>query len=202
MVLARARRSLPGLENRPAATIPDILRITIPPSAGMTVFNACAKPVLSQLLLVRECQGAQTGVWTRSWRRPSKARSVLVVNASHVAGRSGHLLQIHTARRGLNPSMLGIRPSMARSLHADSLAAWRSWANRNDRRPSGSLTDPFCLEPGDKLFLGVRALHGVERATEQLWVVDLVAAARYTITRVKQGESRSPFRLTRERVTT
>ena len=92
MVLARARRSLPGLVNRSTVTIPDVLRIATPPRTGMTVPNACTKPILHQLLLVGECPRAQTGVWARTGHRPSKTRSVLVVHASHVAGRSRHLL--------------------------------------------------------------------------------------------------------------
>ena len=92
MAFARARRSLPSLVNRSIVTVPDVLRIATSPNTGMAVLNACTKPVLNQLFPVGERPGAQAGVRARPVRLPSKTRSVLVVYASHVAGRSRHLL--------------------------------------------------------------------------------------------------------------
>ena len=120
MVLTGARRSLPGLVNSSIVTIPDVFRIVPLPSAGMAVLNAFTKPTLNKQLLVGEFPGAQTGVRARSGYAPGKARSILVVHATHVARRTGNPWQIHALRRGLNPSMFGIRPLMTRFPHVNS----------------------------------------------------------------------------------
>ena len=119
MILAGARRSLSGLINRSIVTIPNVLRKSTPPGTGMAIPDACTKPSLDQSLAVGQRLVTETGVRARTRHRPSKTRSVLMIHAPHVTGRSLHLLQIHVWRWCLNLSMLGVRPS-ARFLHVGS----------------------------------------------------------------------------------
>ena len=117
MIFARTWRALPSLVNCLATAIPNVLRKTTVPSAGVAISNRVAKPSQDNPVLLCQASGTYTGIRSMPRDRASHARLILVIDTSDISAGLSNLFQICLGGYRLNPSGLVVRSLVARFSH-------------------------------------------------------------------------------------